>query len=123
MRGLEMAILRPSGESGGGNWKYGDEALAAWANTWRYERFLGGSGRIHFEMKGGIPVKSNNDRDGTKELYVPPRILASYDREALEESLHPHGQQAPGECSGGLCGDGDGGSSGCGSIGCGCGCS
>jgi hypothetical protein len=56
-------------------------------------------------------MKSENARDGTKEVYSAPRILASYDKEALEESLQPHG----GDCTGGLC---DGGGCGCG---CGCG--
>ena len=64
-------------------------------------------------------MKSENARDGTKEVYSPPRILASYDKEALEEILQPHGQ-TPGECTGGLCGDENGGGCGCG---CGCGCS
>jgi hypothetical protein len=53
-------------------------------------------------------MKSENARDGTKEAYSPPRILASYDKEALEESVQPHGETP------------EGGGCGCG---CGCGCS
>jgi hypothetical protein len=59
-------------------------------------------------------MTSEHARDGTKSNYVAPKILATYDRQALEESIQPHGQ-APGECTGGLCGDENGG-------GCGCGC-
>jgi len=53
-------------------------------------------------------------RDGTKSMYSAPKILATYDRQALEESIQPRGQ-TPGECTGGLCGNPNGG-------GCGCGC-
>jgi len=51
-------------------------------------------------------MKSDNARDGTKEVYSPPRILASYDKEALEETLQPHGQTPI--TNGGGCGCGGG---------------
>ena len=51
-------------------------------------------------------MTSQNERDGAKDAYVPPAILATYDRQALEETVQPQGQES-------------GGFGGCG---CGCGC-
>jgi hypothetical protein len=52
-------------------------------------------------------MKSENSGDKIKEPYAPPRILATYDRQALEERVQPHGQTPYEEGSGGC---------GCGSI-------
>jgi hypothetical protein len=50
-------------------------------------------------------MTTQNERNGAKGIYVPPKILATYDRQALEEAVQPQGQQAYG-----------------GGCGCGCGC-
>ena len=60
-------------------------------------------------MEGRDTMTNVNPRDQTKEVYSPPRILASYDKEALEESLQPHGQ-TPQTGGGTGCGCGGGGS-------------
>jgi hypothetical protein len=48
---------------------------------------------------------SSNETKERKEVYWPPKILASYDKKTLEETLNPHGQDPQG-----------------GGCGCGCGC-
>lgn len=50
-----------------------------------------------------------------KQLYVEPRVLATYSKEELEETIRPHGSTDT-YCTGGLCGTPDGGDDGCGPI-------
>lgn len=48
-----------------------------------------------------------------KKEYEAPKVLASYSKEELEETIRPHGDYGSSGCSGG-CGSGCG--CGCGSI-------
>lgn len=54
-----------------------------------------------------IAMTSERERDSTNEVYAPPKILATYDRQTLEETVQPHGQTPPYD-SGGGCGCGGG---------------
>ncbi len=54
-------------------------------------------------------------RHERKQLYVEPRVLATYSKEELEETIRPHGS-ADTYCTGGLCGTPDGNDGGCGPI-------
>jgi hypothetical protein len=55
---------------------------------------------------------TGEERKGKEmEMYSKPRILATYNKEELEEAIQPHGQLPDGGCTtGGGCGCG------CGSV-------
>jgi len=59
-------------------------------------------------------MKKEEPKRGERQLYVEPKVLATYSKEELEETIRPHGPTAdyttgePG-CLGSTCG-------------CGCGC-